>query len=99
MKQQCVRTCPEVITKVRKLGHRPTLCTNGLKLGNYNYTKALWDAGLRSPTISLNGADDDDVYEVMDELRCAERKMKVLHNPAKFNFFPNVNCIPAKRSQ
>ena len=29
---------PQVITKVRQLGHRPTLCTNGLKLGNLNYT-------------------------------------------------------------
>ena len=87
---------PEVISKVRQLGHRPTLCTNGLKLGNLNYTKSLWDAGLRSLTISLNGADDDDVYEIMDELRCAERKIKALHNLAKFNFFINVNCILQK---
>lgn len=87
---------PDIISNIRKLGHRPTILTNGLKLGNFDYAKELYDAGLRSLNISMNGADDDNVYEVMDELRCADRKMAALRNVVKLNMFININCILQK---
>lgn len=87
---------PEIISNIRKLGHRPTILTNGLKLGNVDYVKDLYDAGLRSLNISMNGADDDSVYEIMDEMRCADRKMSALRNVIGFNMFVNVNCILQK---
>lgn len=87
---------PEIISTIRKLGHRPTILTNGLKLGNFDYAKELYDAGLKSLNISMNGADDDNVYEIMDELRCAERKMAALRNVIKLNMFVNINCILQK---
>ena len=32
---------PEIITMVKKLGHRPSVTTNGLKLANRSYVKKL----------------------------------------------------------
>lgn len=87
---------PDIISNIRKLGHRPTILTNGLKLGNFDYVKTLYDAGLRSLNISMNGADDDAVYTVMDELKCADRKMAALRNVIKLNMFVNINCILQK---
>jgi len=66
----------EIVAKIKSLGHRPTMMTNGLMLARPGYARELVDAGMRSIYISLNGADDDDVYEVMDGVRCAERKLK-----------------------
>jgi molybdenum cofactor biosynthesis enzyme MoaA len=65
-----------IVSKIRELGHRPTMMTNGLMLARPGYARELADAGMRSIYISLNGADNDDVYEVMDGVRCADRKIK-----------------------
>lgn len=90
------RDLPDIIKTLRELGHRPTILTNGLRLGNFDYCKRLRDAGLRSLNISMNGADDDEVYIIMDELRCAERKMQALKNVIELNMFININCIIQK---
>ena len=37
----------EIISTVRKIGHRPSLTTNGLKLAHKPYVQTLKDAGLR----------------------------------------------------
>jgi molybdenum cofactor biosynthesis enzyme MoaA len=66
----------EIVSKIRSFGHRPTMMTNGLMLARPGYAKELVDAGMRSIYISMNGADDDDVYETMDGVRCAARKVK-----------------------
>jgi len=87
---------PDIIKKIREIGHRPTILTNGLKLGNMNYCKTLYNAGLKSLNISMNGADDDSVYKIMDELECAERKMSALRNVHKLKMFININCILQK---
>lgn len=87
---------PEIIHNIRKLGHRPTILTNGLKLGNVAYVQRLINAGLRSLNISMNGADDDDVYEVMDGIRCADRKMAAFKNVMDSKVLLNINCIIQK---
>ena len=87
---------PEIISTLRGLGHRPTILTNGLKLGNMDYVQTLYDAGLKSLNISMNGADDDSVYTITDELVCASRKMEALRNVMKLNMFVNINCILQK---
>jgi molybdenum cofactor biosynthesis enzyme MoaA len=92
-----VRTdLPEMISKIRSLGHRPTMMTNGLMLARPGYARELVDAGMRSIYISMNGADDDDVYEIMDGVRCADRKIKGWHecHDAKMNV--NVGAILQK---
>ena len=87
---------PDIISTLRTLGHRPTILTNGLRLGNLDYCKTLKNAGLHSLNISLNGADDDNIYVITDELKCAERKMKALRNVVSLNMFININCIIQK---
>ena len=64
----------EIVAKIKELGHRPTMMTNGLMLARPGYARELVDAGMRSIYISMNGADDDDVYEVMDGTRENEAK-------------------------
>lgn len=74
-----VRTdLPGILAQVRRLGHTPTLLSNGLKLGNQAYIRRLKRAGLRTVYMSLNGFFDDDIYEYIDDLRCATRKQQAL---------------------
>ena len=71
---------PEIIARVRSLGHIPTILTNGLKLGRRSYTDRLRAAGLRTVYLSLNGGLRDDLYEEIDGAACAARKLKALEN-------------------
>lgn len=87
---------PQIIAMVRKLGHRPTLNTNGLKLANADYVKRLFDSGLRSVSISMNGADSDLLYMQTDNLICAKKKIKALENCIKKNLYVNINCLIMK---
>ena len=57
---------PEIIARVRKLGHIPTILTNGLKLGRRSYVDRLRSAGLRTVYLSLNGGLRDDLYEEIE---------------------------------
>ena len=86
----------DIVAKIKSLGHRPTMMTNGLMLARPGYARELVDAGMRSIYISMNGADDDDVYETMDGARCAERKIKGWEEcqAAKMNI--NVGAILQK---
>ena len=84
----------EIVEMIRSLGHRPNMQTNGLMLARPGYAQDLARAGMRSIYISLNGADDDDVYEKMDQLRCADRKMAAWQacTDAKMNVNLGVIC-------
>ena len=86
----------ELISEGVAAGHRLSIMTNGLKLAEKDYCKKLKDAGLKFVCISMNGADDDDVYKKMDQMICAEKKIEALKNIAEFGFFININCIVAK---
>ena len=72
--------CGEFIRSVFEFGHRCILLTNGLRLSSRRYVDELHDTGLRHVYLSLNGVDNDDWYEKIDELRCAEKKIKALRN-------------------
>ncbi len=84
---------PEFIKMIRKSGHRPTLLTNGLKMASFSYSKKLWDAGLKSLGLSLNGADDDFVYQQLDGGKYAQRKIKALDTLLKIGYVVHINCI------
>ncbi len=86
----------DIVAKIRELGHRPTMMTNGLMLARPGYARALVDAGMRSIYISLNGADDDDVYEVMDGVKCADRKLQGWQECIKAKMNVNVGAILQK---
>ncbi len=71
---------PEIITRIRELGHIPVILSNGLKLGRRSYAERLKNAGLHTVYLSLNGGLRDDLYEEIDGVACADRKLKALDN-------------------
>ena len=83
----------DIISRIRKLGHRVVLLTNGLRLSRKSYVSELYDAGLRHIYISLNGADNDDWYERIDNLRCARKKIQALENIVDKNMILNTGTI------
>ena len=83
-----VRTdLPEIIYTIIKLGHKPVLITNGLKLAKESYCVKLRKAGLKYLAISMNGAADDNIYIQMDGGKYASLKVKALINSFKAGFF------------
>ena len=86
----------EIVAKIKSLGHRPTMMTNGLMLARPGYARELVDAGMRSIYISLNGADDDEVYETMDGAKCADRKLKGWQECVDAHMNVNVGAILQK---
>ncbi len=87
---------PEIIREVVKHGHRPVLATNGLKLAHLDYCQTLKEAGLRYVLLSMNGADDDDVYRVIDSGKYAGLKVRALQNSLRVGFRLNTGTIIAK---
>lgn len=89
---------PKIIHKVTnmKFKHRVVLVTNGLRLANENYVKKLVEAGLKTVYLSFNGADDDAIYQVMDNMKCARKKMAAFKNCIKYNLKMALGCIIAK---
>lgn len=74
---------PDIISRIKALGHRQILLTNGLRLARAGYVEKLKKAGLTHVYLSLNGADNDDWYETIDEMPCAVKKVKALENLVK----------------
>src|SRR5687767_5019728 len=87
------RDLPHLIRRVRELGHIPVVLTNGLKLVNRRYVDSLKRAGLRTVYLSCNGGLNDDLYEAIDDLRCARQKRAALANLAAANMHVTVGMI------
>lgn len=87
---------PEIIKEISRLGHRPMLITNGLKLSNLSYCQRLKDAGLEYAQISLNGYNDDQIYQVIDKMKCAESKMNAVKNCEQVGIGISISAIIVK---
>ena len=87
---------PEMISRIKKTGNRCTLLTNGLRLSKDGYVKKLKQHGLRHCYLSMNGADNDDYYEQIDEMRCATKKVQALVNLKHNNFVIDTGTIIVK---
>ena len=87
---------PEIVARIKKAGHKVCLLTNGLRLSRERYCRELKEAGLRHVYISMNGVDDDDWYEKIDELRCAGKKVQALENARDMNWVIDIGCILVK---
>ena len=72
------------------------ICTNGLRLSNKSFAKKLSKTSLRAVYISLNGVDNDDWYEEIDELRCATKKVKAVENIRDYGFTLDTGTIIVK---
>jgi uncharacterized radical SAM superfamily Fe-S cluster-containing enzyme len=87
---------PELIRGIRSLGHHPVLVTNGLRLANRAYLRSLKDAGLQIAYLSFNGGFDDDLYEVLDDMRCAEKKLQAFENLRAEHIYTSIGMIIAR---
>ncbi|MEE4188499.1 MAG: radical SAM protein, partial [Roseobacter sp.] len=87
------RDLPEIISMVRRTGHRAVLLTNGLRLAKESYVRELKDAGLRHVYVSLNGADNDDWYDAIDQMRCAAKKIAAVENVVGAGMILNTGTI------
>ena len=84
---------PQLIRRVKSAGHKVCLLTYGLRLSSERYCRELKEHGLRHVYISMNGVDNDDWYEEIDELRCAQKKVNALRNARDMNFVIDIGCI------
>lgn len=87
---------PHLIREIRALGHHPVLVTNGLRLANREYLRSLKDAGLQIAYLSFNGGFDDDLYEVLDDMRCAAKKLQAFENLRAEHLFTSIGMIVAR---
>ena len=86
----------DIITTIRSLGHKVSLTTNGLKLASPTYVSNLKKTGLKMLLISMNGADDDSVYQILDNGPYGKLKVNALINAFKHKFIVNTGTIIAK---
>lgn len=84
---------PDLIRRVRGLGHLPVVLTNGLTLARPGYARTLKKAGLHTIYLSMNGGLNDNFYDEIDGLRCAEKKIKALEVLSKEKFFTSIGMI------
>lgn len=84
---------PNIIQTLKKLGQHPNLITNGLKLANKDYVQTLKQSGLRRVGISMNGGDDDLIYEKMDHKKCAKEKLLAVRNCAEAGMIFSMGAI------
>lgn len=83
----------ELIRDIAANGHHPVLVSNGLKLADRDYVRGLKAAGLQIAYLSMNGAFDDDLYETIDEMRCADRKKRAFDNLRAEHIYSSVGMI------
>jgi molybdenum cofactor biosynthesis enzyme MoaA len=87
----------DIIHNIKIRGHRPTMMTNGLIVARPGYARELADAGMRSIYISMNGADNNDIYKTMDGGGAwADRKVKALEECLNVKMNVNVGAILQK---
>lgn len=84
---------PDIIRDARAHGHHPVLLTNGLKLADRNYVRELKLAGLQVCYLSFSGGFDDDLYEAIDEMRCATKKRLAFENLRAEHVFTSIGMI------
>lgn len=84
---------PDLIRSVRTHRHHPMILTNGLKFADRTYVRELKQAGMSIAYLSLNGAFDDDLYEGIDSMRCAEAKRQAFENLRAEHIFTSIGMI------
>ena len=86
----------DIISTLKGKGHHVSLTTNGVKLAHESYVKKLKNVGLRLVLLSMNGADEDEVYKILDDGKWATAKTRALKNLMKHNMIINTGTIIAK---
>jgi organic radical activating enzyme len=86
----------EIIRTLTDLGHTVHLVTNGLKISDRTYLASLKNAGLCYLYISMNGADNDEIYQKMDSGRFAAQKVLALENALSLRLMLSTGTILAR---
>lgn len=84
---------PHLIREARAHGHHPVVVSNGLRFADRAYVRSLKDAGLQIAYLSFNGGFDDELYWVIDEMRCAEKKRLAFENLRAEHLFTSIGMI------
>jgi molybdenum cofactor biosynthesis enzyme MoaA len=84
---------PDIIRDARNHGLHPVVMTNGLKLADRNYVRELKRAGMQVCYLSFSGGFDDELYEAIDEMRCAEKKRLAFENLRAEHVFTSIGMI------
>jgi len=84
---------PDIVRAVRAHGHHAVLLTNGLKLADRAYVRTLKHAGLQVCYLSFSGGFNDDLYEAIDDMRCAEKKRLAFENLRAEHMFTSLGYI------
>jgi MoaA/NifB/PqqE/SkfB family radical SAM enzyme len=84
---------PLLIGEARRMRLHPVLITNGLRLADRAYLQLLKQAGVQIVSLSFSGGFDDDLYEAIDDLRCAGKKIAALENLRAENMYTALGMI------
>ena len=84
---------PRLIREARAHGHHPVVVSNGLRFAERSYVRSLKDAGLRVAYLSFNGGFDDELYWVIDEMRCATKKRLAFENLRAEHLYTSIGMI------
>lgn len=84
---------PRLIREARAHGHHPVVVSNGLRFADRAYVRSLKDAGLRVAYLSFNGGFDDELYWVIDEMRCATKKRQAFENLRAEHLYTSIGMI------
>ena len=82
-----------LIREARRMRLHPVVVTNGLRLADAAYVRELKRAGVQIVSLSFSGGFDDDLYEAIDDLRCASKKMAALENLCAENVYTAIGMI------
>ena len=75
---------PDLIRKLKRMGHITALHTNGLKIAKVDYLKTLLDAGLDEVHLQLDGFEDA-THQALRGRPLTEIKARALENLDRFN--------------
>jgi pyruvate-formate lyase-activating enzyme len=84
---------PELIRAIRALGLHPVVVSNGLRFADRNYVRTLKASGLQIAYLSFNGGFDDDLYETLDDMRCAAKKIAAFENLKAEHLYTSIGMI------
>jgi molybdenum cofactor biosynthesis enzyme MoaA len=84
---------PRLITAARAHGHHPVVVSNGLRFADRAYVHSLKAAGLHVAYLSFNGGFDDELYWVIDDMRCATKKRQAFENLRAEHLYTSIGMI------
>jgi molybdenum cofactor biosynthesis enzyme MoaA len=84
---------PRLIREARAHGHHPVVVSNGLRFADRAYVRSLKDAGVRVAYLSFNGGFDDELYWIIDEMRCATKKRQAFENLRAERVYTSIGMI------